>query len=124
LAYFAGQERQAIFDSDAKARRLQAPSFSLKRLNANVVQCERSGKTALVAVAKTVDGARLIIGIDRYHFWEAPDDQLELDETDCSILMKELAALLDDGTTRLEFQTEHQRPTAAANGTAEIENPG
>jgi hypothetical protein len=38
--------------------------------------------------------------------------------------MKELAALLDDGTTRLEFQTEHQRPTAAANGTAEIENPG
>jgi len=117
--YFSQQGLKAIFDSFDETRKDQAPSFSLKRLNANIVQCERGGKTALVSVAKTVDGSRQLIGIDRSHFWEPPDDQLELNDDDLRTLMTEMEGFLDDGKVRIEFQTEYIRPAAPAKATVE-----
>src|SRR5271154_1421433 len=52
--YYAQQGRKVIFDTGSQSQE-PPPLFSLKRLSANVVQCERGGKTALISMAKSVD---------------------------------------------------------------------
>ncbi len=114
LMYYAKEGRQVSFDDGEEAQ--EVPSFNLKLLNPKVVQCQRDGKTALVSVDKSVDGARFNIDINRVLFWEPPDELIELNDADFAALMRELVGLLKDenGKATFNFQSEYVRPSAAA----------
>ena len=104
-----------IFDNGAatEAQMAESLSFKITRLNANLLQCERACRTGLVSVAKSVDQKRLLVGVNRDEFWQPPATDPMLNDEDISVLMKDLAVFLEDGSIEIEFLTEHRREDSA-----------
>jgi hypothetical protein len=112
---FLSRGKPVIFDNDAATDAQMAESlpFKIIRLNANLLQCERAGRTGLVSVAKSVDQKRLLVGVNKYEFWQTPALEPMLNDADFNILMRNLSDFLSDGTAQLEFQTEYRREDSA-----------